>query len=126
ENGLHFGALVQCDASDHDWFGRGGRACNKLGIEMITAHSPQAKGRIERCYGVYQDRFAKEIRLEKLSNHNGVNALLKAFDEEMNRRFAIEPAAAKDFHRRIPEGIDPPTRSSGRPTGRPSESSSVG
>jgi len=38
-----------------------GRACHRLGIEIITAHSPQAKGRIERCYGVYQDRLVKEI-----------------------------------------------------------------
>jgi hypothetical protein len=37
-----------------------------LGIEIITAYSPQAKGRVERSYGVYQDRLVKELRLQKL------------------------------------------------------------
>lgn len=83
-----------------------GRACHKLGIEIITAHSPQAKGRIERSHGVYQDRLIKEIRLEQLTRHDEVNALLEAFDEDLNRRFAIEPTEVKDFHRRVPKGLD--------------------
>lgn len=83
-----------------------GCACHKLGIEIITAHSPQAKGRIERCYGLYQDRLVKEIRFEGLSSQAEVNAMLEAFDDEMNRRFAIEPAETKDFHRCVAAGID--------------------
>jgi transposase len=83
-----------------------GRACHKLSIEIITAHSPQAKGRIERSHGVYQDRLVKEIRFEQLSCHDEVNASLQAFDEELNRRFAVEPTEVKDFHRRVPKGLD--------------------
>jgi len=40
-----------------------GKACEKLGIEIITAYSPQAKGRVECRHGVFQDRFVKELRL---------------------------------------------------------------
>lgn len=83
-----------------------GRACHRLGIEIITAHSPQAKGRIERCYGVYQDRLVKEICFEHLSGHEAVNAMLEAFDEDLNRRFAVEPAEGKDLHRRVPKGLN--------------------
>jgi transposase len=83
-----------------------GRACHKLGIEIISAHSAQAKGRIERCHGVYQDRLVKEIRLQQLSCHDEVNAVLEAFDEDLNRRFAVEPTEVKDFHRRVPKGLD--------------------
>jgi len=43
-----------------------GKACNKLGIELILAHSPQAKGRVERANGVYQDRFVKELSLRAI------------------------------------------------------------
>ena len=44
-----------------------GKACRKLGIEIIAASSPQAKGRVERSHGVYQDRLVKELRLRKIT-----------------------------------------------------------
>lgn len=83
-----------------------GRACHKLGIEIVKASSPQAKGRVERSFGVYQDRLVKEIRLEGLATHQEVNARLESFDEELTRRFAVPPVSERDVHRSVPEGLD--------------------
>lgn len=83
-----------------------GKACRTLGIRLIFAHSPQAKGRVERSHGVYQDRLVKEIRLQGLETYEQVNTLLPAFDEDLNRRFAVEPAAQEDHHRPLPPDLD--------------------
>lgn len=83
-----------------------GRACHKLGIEIVKASSPQAKGRVERSFGVYQDRLVKQIRLEGLSTHQEVNARLESFDEELTERFAVPPVSGRDVHRPVPEGLD--------------------
>jgi hypothetical protein len=53
-----------------------GRACQKLDIRIIEAHSPQAKGRVERSNGVYQDRFVKELRLAGVDSIGTANELL--------------------------------------------------
>jgi len=77
-----------------------GRAGKKLGIEMITAYSPQAKGRVERSNGTYQDRLVKELRLAGISEIDAANEFLYAgFLEELNNKFAVEPRAEQDFHR---------------------------
>ena len=77
-----------------------GRACKKLGIEIIRAHSPQAKGRVERSNSVYQDRLVKELRLQQISDVDKANELLQGgFDEDLNRRFSIEPKEKADYHR---------------------------
>jgi len=78
-----------------------GRACSKLGIEIIRAHSPEAKGRVERSNGVYQDRLVKEMRLKRISNIAEANELLDSggFDRELNRRFSCQPREKADFHR---------------------------
>ena len=78
-----------------------GRSCQKLGIEVIRAHSPQAKGRVERSNGVYQDRLVKELRLNGSGTIQSANELLTSggFDDGLNRSFAIEPKDAADFHR---------------------------
>merc|ERR1711964_496715 len=52
-------------------------ACQKLGIEVIVARSPQAKGRVERNHGVYQDRFVKELRLAAISEIADANEYLR-------------------------------------------------
>jgi len=54
-----------------------GRACKQLGIEIITAHSPQAKGRVERNHGTYQDRLVKELRLAEISTIEAGNQFLQ-------------------------------------------------
>jgi transposase len=83
-----------------------GRACKKLGIEIITANSPQAKGRVERKHGVYQDRWVKELRLAGINDMQRANQSLIGFTEELNARFAVEPRSAADFHRPVPQGMD--------------------
>lgn len=77
-----------------------GRACRKLGIRIIRARSPQAKGRVERSNGVYQDRLVKELRLEGVNSIEPANAVLGGgFDQELNRRFSVEAREAADYHR---------------------------
>jgi len=83
-----------------------GRVCQKLGIEIIAAGSPQAKGRVERSHGVYQDRLVKLIGLDGLSSCEQVNTFLEEFDEGLNERFAVEPASPIDAHRPVPQGMD--------------------
>ena len=83
-----------------------GQACQRLGIEIIRAWSPQAKGRIERCNGVYQDRRVQEIRLQGLETLDQVNALLEDFDEALNERFAVCAAAPQDWHRPLAADLD--------------------
>lgn len=83
-----------------------GLACERLGIEIITATSPQAKGRVERSHGVYQDRLVKELALGGVTTLEGGNQLLRdGFIDGLNRRFAKPAASACDFHRPVPEGV---------------------
>jgi len=83
-----------------------GRACKKLGIGIITANSPEAKGRVERSHGIYQDRLVKELRLENISTIDPANRLLDSgYMEELNRKFKVEPASRIDYHRST-EGVD--------------------
>lgn len=84
-----------------------GKACRRLGIEIIRAYSPQAKGRVERSHGVYQDRLVKELRLRGITTIEGANALLDGgFVARLNERFATTPAVAEDAHRPVPPGLD--------------------
>ena len=82
------------------------RALRELGIEYIPAYSPQAKGRVERCFGTLQDRLVKELRLEGISDIESANRFLREhFIDDFNERFAVEPACAYDAHRPA-EGFD--------------------
>jgi transposase len=83
-----------------------GRACKKLGIEIITANSPQAKGRVERKHGVYQDRWVKELRLAGINDIEKANQSLSGFTEKLNARFTVEPRSPADFHRPVPQDMD--------------------
>lgn len=83
------------------------KACAKLGIEIITAHSPQAKGRVERNHGVYQDRLVKELALRRITAIATTNKLLdNGFTNNLNEKFAKAPASDIDFHRPIPRAIN--------------------
>jgi transposase len=76
-----------------------GRACDKLGIEVIAANSPQAKGRVERNHGVYQDRFVKELRLAGISTIEAANIFLaKTYLPKINAKFAVNPSDSADGH----------------------------
>ena len=85
-----------------------GRACHRLGIEIIAASSPQAKGRIERSHRVYQDRLVKEIALRRLSTMAAVNELLLhgGFDKGLNRRFSQPAHDPLDVHRPLENGCE--------------------
>jgi len=83
-----------------------GRACKKLGIEILPASSPQAKGRVERKHRVYQDRWVKELRLAGIRDIKAANQCLCGFTESLNARFAVEPQSSADFHRSITQSMD--------------------
>lgn len=77
-----------------------GWACKQLGIEIITAHSPEAKGRVERNHGIYQDRLVKELRLAGIDTIAAANEFLASgFCEQLNHKFAVAPRSAVDYHR---------------------------
>jgi len=77
-----------------------GRALAELGIEWIAAHSPQAKGRIERLFGVLQDRLVKELRVQQIATLEEANGFLEmTFWPFWQQRFAVPPAAAGHAHR---------------------------
>lgn len=79
-----------------------GRACLSLGIRLIRAYSPQAKGRVERCNGVLQDRLVKALRRKGISTIEEANAFLPAFFKGFNKRFERPPACEVDRHRKRP------------------------
>ena len=78
------------------------RACHILGIEIITAHSPEAKGRVERMFQTLQDRLVKELRLQNISDIDSANTFLKEkFIPTFNAKFAVMPAKQADLHRAL-------------------------
>lgn len=80
-----------------------GRMCARLGIRILAAGSPQAKGRVERSHGTHQDRLIKKLRRKNLCTHAGANRYLQQeYLAQHNRRFAQAPAAAENFHRAAP------------------------
>jgi hypothetical protein len=76
-----------------------GRACHQLGIELIFAHSPQAKGRVERVFRTLQDRLTKELRLCQAKNLDEANELLSAYLAIFNKKFTVQAAKSADVHR---------------------------
>jgi hypothetical protein len=77
-----------------------GRALRELGIELIHAHSPQAKGRVERCFGTLQDRLVKGLRKAGAKSREEANRYLeKVFLPAWKKRFRREPANPLDAHR---------------------------
>jgi transposase len=82
-----------------------GRMCQKLGIGIIAASSPQAKGRVERIHGVHQDRLIKKLRRKKIASYAAANEYLeKEYLPDHNRRFARVAAKPEDYHGRKPTG----------------------
>jgi hypothetical protein len=79
-----------------------GRALNELGIEWIAAHSPQAKGRIERLFETLQDRLVKEMRLAGIDTIEAANRFLELhFIPEWEQRFTVVPRHPRNAHRRL-------------------------
>ena len=81
-----------------------GRAFRELGIEWIGAHSPQAKGRIELCFGTLQDRLVKGLRRAGAATLEDANRYLETeFLKEWNERFTVPPASEVDAYRPVTE-----------------------
>jgi transposase len=78
------------------------RAMKELGVVVIHAHSPQAKGRIERVFGTFQDRVVKEMRLAGIESKEEANAFLGRYLGRYNRRFSVAPVKGGDLHRKAP------------------------
>ena len=83
-----------------------GNACRKLGVQIIAAQSPQAKGRVERCNGTLQKRLIKEMRLDNICSIEEGNEYLKSWTEEFNRQFEKPARSQVDAHRILDEAID--------------------
>jgi transposase len=79
-----------------------GRMCATLGIRIIAASSPQAKGRVERVHGTHQDRLIKKLRRKGIQDYDAANAYLASeYFDGHNARFAVAPQSAEDFHVRV-------------------------
>jgi len=74
------------------------RAMADLGIELICAYSPQAKGRVERANQTLQDRLVKEMRLAEISDYEQANQFLSNYIQIHNQKFAVEPVISIDCH----------------------------
>ena len=82
------------------------RAVRELGVEVLHAHSPQAKGRIERLFGTLQDRLVKEMRIRAISTIQEANRFLQEYIPIYNKRFMVVPVSREDLHRPIAQGTD--------------------
>ncbi len=79
------------------------RALSELGVEVIHAYSPQAKGRIERLFGVLQDRLIKEMRLRSIKTKQKANVFLQEYLLVYNKKFSIAAANETNVHVELPK-----------------------
>jgi len=84
-----------------------GRALRELGITHVRAHSPEAKGRVERANGTFQDRLVSELRLSGAGNITEANLVLRDFLPRFNRRFGVPAAQPGQAYRPLSPEIDP-------------------
>jgi transposase len=82
------------------------RALEELGVHVIHALSPQAKGRVERLFRTFQDRLIKEMRLEGIKTQEEANRFLAKFLPRFNQKFRRQAKERTNLHRPIPEGLD--------------------
>ncbi len=97
---------IEDELSNIDPLSQFGRALGELGVELIYANSPQAKGRIERLFETFQDRVIKEMRLRKISSIEAANKFLEYYIPVFAKRFGVPPAKEGDLHRPLPKSID--------------------
>ncbi|MBU1935175.1 ISNCY family transposase [Patescibacteria group bacterium] len=81
-------------------------AMQELGVEVIHAYSPQAKGRVERTFETHQDRLVKELRLANISTIKDANEFIKTYYPKHNAKFAVQPKSNISFFRPLPNHID--------------------
>lgn len=82
------------------------RALKELGVDVIHANSPQAKGRVERIFSTFQDRLVKEMRLERIRSIDKANVFLGRYMAGYAKGFSREPARDGDTHRPCPDNVD--------------------
>ena len=82
------------------------RAAKDMGIRVIHARSPQAKGRIERLFKTFQDRVIKEMRLAEVNSMRDGNSFLRGYLPKYNKRFRVEASKKVDMHRPLESGIN--------------------
>ena len=83
-----------------------GRAMRELGVTQVFARSPEAKGRVERANGTFQDRLVAELRLADASTIDEANSILEAFLTRFNERFGVPAAQPEPSYRPIDPGLD--------------------
>ncbi|MFZ2405157.1 MAG: ISNCY family transposase [Methylobacter sp.] len=91
-------ATIEDELNNREPMSQFGRALKELGVGLIYAQSPQAKGRVERLFRTVQDRLVKEMRLKGISNIKDANAFLENYLPIYNKRFSIEPAESGNMH----------------------------
>lgn len=82
------------------------RAMKELGVQVSHAHSPQAKGRVERLFRTFQDRVIKEMRLSGIKTIDEANKFLAEYLPKYNKKFTVDPKEKADLHRKIPKGLN--------------------
>lgn len=83
-----------------------GRAMRELGVTQVFARSPEAKGRVERANGTFQDRLVTELRLAGVSTINDANSFLEVFLPRFNHRFGVPAAQPESAYRSVDAGLD--------------------
>lgn len=81
------------------------RMMQQVGCRLITAHSPQAKGRVERLFGTLQDRMVKEMRLAGIKTMDEANEFLKTYIPKFNEKFTVVPNKKADLHKKVGKKI---------------------
>lgn len=94
------------DIEDLDTVTQFERALGELGVNVIHAYSPQAKGRVERLFGTLQDRLVKEMRLRNIKSRDEANGFLPKYLVAHNRKFSLCPANNTDAHMKLPKHFD--------------------
>lgn len=82
------------------------RAMKELEVKVKHAHSPQAKGRVERLFRTFQDRVVKEMRLERIKTVEEANKFLTGYLPIYNGKFMVQPSEKANLHRPVPKGLN--------------------
>ena len=97
---------VEDELNNREFLSQFERAAKELGIIVIHANSPQAKGRVERSFRTDQDRLVKEMRLAGINTIKEANKFLKSYWPRHNKKFAVKPVKQANLHRPVPQGMD--------------------
>jgi hypothetical protein len=106
DRATHYRPAGQSEASAEEATGQVSQALRALGIRLIQARSPQARGRSERAFGTIQGRLPQELRLHQITDYQRANRYLEeVFVPDFNRRFSVRPAQKESAFVKLP-GIE--------------------